>query len=151
MKNKSDIIGSSFLFLLGVGALIGAIQLKVGTPVEPQPGFFPFVGGIMLLVFSTIIFVKAWLGQSEQKVAFGDMSRPAMLLGVMVLLVVILERLGYVIGTLIASVLILRILGVKSWLTLIVTSLSLSIGTYILFDKLLGVELPVGLLSLIGL
>ena len=151
MKNRSDILGSVFLFLLGTGAVIGAIRLQVGTPTEPQPGFFPFVAGVILLVFSIIIFLQGWLGRSREQIAFGEIGRPAMLLGVMILLVLVLDRLGYVIGTFIASGLILRILNVKSWKVLILTSLCLSVGTYILFDRLLGVDLPVGLLSRFGL
>jgi hypothetical protein len=151
MKSKSDIIGSIFLFLLGIGAMIGAVQLKIGTPTEPQPGFFPFVAGIILLIFSTLIFFQAWFGASQHKVAFGEIGRPALLLGVMILLVLVMDSLGYVLGTLIASFLILRILGAKSWGVLILTSLCLSIGTYVLFDRLLGVDLPVGILSHLGL
>ena len=151
MKNRSDIIGSIFLFLLGIGAIIGAVQLKIGLPTEPQPGFFPFVGGIILLIFSTIIFLQGWLGTGKEQIAFGEIGRPALLLGVMILLVFVMDRLGYVMATFIASGLILRILSVKSWRVLIITSLCLSIGTYILFDRLLGVDLPVGLLSHFGL
>jgi putative tricarboxylic transport membrane protein len=150
-KNRNDVIGSIFLFFLGIGAIIGAIQLQVGSPTEPQPGFFPFVGGIILIVFSTIIFLQGWLGRSKEQIAFGEIGRPALLLVVMILLVAILDRLGYVVGTFIASGLILRILSVKSWKALILTSLCLSIGTYVLFDRLLGVDLPVGLLSHFGL
>jgi hypothetical protein len=84
-------------------------------------------------------------------VAFGEVGRPALLLAVMIVLVAVLDRLGYVIGTFIASGLILRILNVKSWRVLILTSFCLSIGTYILFDKLLGIELPVGILARFGL
>jgi hypothetical protein len=45
----------------------------------------------------------------------------------------------------------LRILNVKSWRIIIFTSLCLSIGTYVLFDKLLGIDLPVGVLARLGL
>jgi len=151
MKNVGDILGSLVLFLLGIGAIIGAIRLQVGSPTEPQPGFFPFVGGIILVVFSTILFLQGWLGGAKKRVASGEIGRPALLLAVLIVLVAILDRLGYVIGTLIASGLILRILNVKSWRVLIMTSLCLSIGTYVLFDKLLGVDLPVGFLARFGL
>jgi putative tricarboxylic transport membrane protein len=151
MKNRSDTLGSIFLFLLGIGAIIGAIRLNVGSPTEPQPGFFPFIGGLILVVFSTILFLQGRLGRNKEQVVFGEIGRPALLLIVMILLVLSLDRLGYVIGTFIASFLILRILSVKSWRALIVTSLCLSIGTYVLFDRLLGVDLPVGLLSRFGL
>jgi hypothetical protein len=151
MKNRSDAVGSLFLFLLGIGAVFGAIRLKVGSPTEPQPGFFPFLGGLSLIVLSSIIFLKGWVGQSQKKVAFGEVGRPALLLVVLIALVAVLDSVGYVIGTFIASGLILRILNVKSWRTLILTSLCLSIGTYILFDKLLGIDLPVGILARLGL
>ncbi len=151
MRNRSDAAGSLFLFLLGIGAVVGAVRLKVGSPTEPQPGFFPFLGGLSLIVFSAIIFIKGWIGKSEKKVSFGEIGRPALLIVVMIALVVILDSIGYVIGTFIASGLILRILNVKSWRTLIFTSLCLSIGTYVLFDKLLGIELPVGILARWGL
>jgi hypothetical protein len=84
-------------------------------------------------------------------VVFGEVGRPALLLVVLIALVAVLDRVGYVIGTFIASGLILRILNAKSWWTLILTSLCLSVGTYILFDKLLGIDLPVGILARLGL
>jgi hypothetical protein len=151
MKNTGDVVGSFFLFFLGIGAVIGAIRLHVGSPTEPQPGFFPFLGGLSLIVLSSIILLKGGLGQSQKKVVFGEVGRPALLLVVLIVLVGVLDRLGYVIGTFIASGLILLILNVKSWRVLILTSLCLSVGTYILFDKLLGIELPVGILVRLGL
>ena len=151
MKNTGDVVGSLFLFFLGSGAVIGAIRLHVGSPTEPQPGFFPFLGGISLIVLSSIILLKGGIGQSQKKVFFGEVGRPALLLVVMIALVAVLDRVGYVIGTFLASGLILRILNVKSWRVLLLTSLCLSIGTYILFDKLLGIELPVGILVRLGL
>jgi hypothetical protein len=151
MKNTGDVVGSFFLFFLGIGAVIGAIRLHVGSPTEPQPGFFPFLGGISLIVLSSIIFLKGRIGQSQKEVVFREVRRPALLLVVMIALVAVLDRVGYVIGTFIASGLILRILNVKSWRVLLLTSLCLSIGTYILFDKLLGIDLPVGILVRLGL
>jgi putative tricarboxylic transport membrane protein len=151
MKNAGDAVGSLFLFLLGIGAVFGAIRLKVGSPTEPQPGFFPFLGGLSLIVLSTIIFFKGRIGQSQEKIAFGEIGRPALLLAVMIALVAVLDSVGYVVGTFLASGIILRILNVKSWRIIIFTSLCLSIGTYVLFDKLLGIDLPVGVLARLGL
>ncbi len=65
----------------------------------------------------------------------------------MVLYVAILERVGYVISTIMLSVVILRILETKSWWVLAGVSLILSIGSYVVFDRLLGVTLPSGILK----
>ncbi len=126
---------------------MGAVQLHVGSPTEPQPGFFPFLGGISLIFLSVIIFSRGWLGRSRNEAAFGEVRRPALVLTVLIGLVVVLDRLGFVIGTFVASGLILRILRVKSWRVLILTSLGLSLGTYLLFDRLLGIDLPTGMLG----
>jgi hypothetical protein len=69
----------------------------------------------------------------------------------MIVLVAVLDRVGFLFGTFLASGLILRILNVKSWRVVFVTSLCLSIGTYLLFDRLLGIDLPVGILARWGL
>jgi hypothetical protein len=151
MKNTGDVVGSLFLFFLGIGAVIGAIRLHVGSPTEPQPGFFPFLGGLSLIVLSSIILLKGGIRQSQKKAVFREIGRPALLLVVMIALVGVLDSVGYVIGIFIASGLILRILNVKSWWVLFLTGFCLSIGTYILFDRLLGIELPVGILARLGL
>ncbi len=149
MKNRIDTIGSLILFFLGIGAVGGAIRLHIGTPTQPQPGFFPFLAGISLIILSPIIFLKGRYVMEPKKNLFGEVSRPAMLLLVMIGIVVTLSYVGYVIGSFIASVLILRIMRVKSWSVLLLTGLFISSGTYLLFDKLLGVELPVGFLSVL--
>ena len=49
MRNRTDIIGSVLLIFIGIGVVIESIRLKVGTPLMPQPGFFPFLGGLLLI------------------------------------------------------------------------------------------------------
>ncbi|MCG6538078.1 MAG: tripartite tricarboxylate transporter TctB family protein, partial [Syntrophales bacterium LBB04] len=103
MKNRSDMLGGLLLFLVGTGAVIGAVHLKVGLPTEPQPGFFPFVGGVVLVILSAIIFLRGWLKSDGERVVFGEVGRPALILAVMVALVAALDPVGYVICTFIAS------------------------------------------------
>jgi putative tricarboxylic transport membrane protein len=151
MKSRTDLVYGLLLFLIGIGSIIEALRLHIGSLVQPEPGFFPFLAGISLAVFSFIIFLKGWLGTSQNKVKIDEMRRPALLIAVLIALVAALDFVGYVIGSLVASVLILCIMNVKSWRVLVVTSCCLSIGTYVLFDKILGINLPVGILAYWGL
>jgi hypothetical protein len=48
------------------------------------------------------------------------------------------------------SAVILRILGVKSWRALGVASVLLAVGTYVLFARILGIDLPLGVLGFLG-
>ena len=147
MKDRSSILGGFFFFMVAVAAAIGAIQLNLGSPTEPQPGFFPFVGSVILVFLSVILILQGWKRDDTEPVVFGEVRSLVLFLAVMAAFVAFLDRGGYAICTFIASGLLLRILNIKSWRVLILTSLCLSIGTFILFDKLLGVDLPVGFLS----
>jgi hypothetical protein len=57
-----------------------------------------------------------------------------------------LETLGYIIATALLSAVMLRVLETK-FRMLLPVSLLLAIGSYILFDRLLGVSLPGGPLA----
>jgi putative tricarboxylic transport membrane protein len=151
MKNTGDVIGGLVLCALSIAAGIGSVSLRIGSPTEPQSGFFPFAGSMLLFVFSVVIILQGLLGPQKEREAAGKAGRPTALVLVMTVLVAALNPLGYVVSTFIASGFILRIMGVKSWRVLIITGLCLSVGTYLLFDKLLGVDLPVGFLARFGL
>ena len=147
---KGDVIGGLLLTVAGFAVVVGALKLRVGTPTSPQPGFFPFLGGLVLVVLSVILLVQAWRGRSTGTEAFGEVRRPVILIVGMGVYVAILDPLGYVLATVFIAALILRVLGVASWRVLGVASVALSAGTYLLFDRLLGVELPAGILGFLG-
>ena len=79
--------------------------------------------------------------------AFGKVWRPAFLIAGLFIYTFILDLVGYIIATIVLSVIILRILESKSWWKLSAISLASSVGTFILFDRILGVTLPLGLLK----
>jgi putative tricarboxylic transport membrane protein len=154
MQNRGDIIGSVVLILIGIGVVIGSIRLHVGTPLMPQPGFFPFLGGFLLIGLSLVLLVQGWLGRNEAprqpREAFGEWRRPLILVVSMSVYTAVLEWLGYVLPTIALSVVILRVLGVTSWKVLILASVGLSVGTYVLFGRILGIDLPAGVLPFLG-
>ena len=149
-RNWSDIIGSLILILIGASVVVGSIRLHIGTPTTPQPGFFPFLGGAILIGLSLILLAYGWLGHGKRIEAFGEIRRPAILVVAMAGYVGVLDRLGYVPATFLISLVILRVLGVKSWKVLGLASVLLAGGTYLLFARLLGIELPAGILEFLG-
>jgi putative tricarboxylic transport membrane protein len=154
MQNRGDIIGSVVLILLGIGVVIESIRLHVGTPLMPQPGFFPFLGGLLLVGLSLVLLVQGWLGRDKVPLhpqeAFGEWRRPLILIVGMSVYTAVLEWLGYVLPTIALSAVILRVLGVTSPKVLIVASVGLSVGTYVLFGRILGIDLPAGVLPFLG-
>ena len=146
---KGDLVGGVAFMLAGLAVMAGAVAQKVGTPTEPQPGFFPFLGGAVIVALSLALQVQALRGHSSGGQAFGEMRRPAILVIGMAVYAAVLDPLGYVISTVFIGALILRVLGVTSWRVLAVTSVLLAVGTYAVFDRLLGVELPAGVLDML--
>ena len=146
-RNLGDIIGSIFFMFVGIGVTIGAIGLHVGKATEPQPGFFPFLGGITLSVLSGILLLRTWRGRNTGTRAFGKLWGPCILFLVLIFYVATLETLGYLICTAILSAVILRVMETRSLKVLILTSILVAVGSYILFHRLLDVPLPLGILA----
>ena len=147
MRKVGDIlVGIVFLFIATVFT-VGGIRLQIGTPTEPQPGFFPFLGGITLIILAGILLFQGWQGKSSGTQAFGKLWGPLILTAGLVAYVAALETMGYIIATTILSAIVLRILGTKSFWVMSAISLILGVGSYFIFDGLLGVPLPVGVLA----
>ena len=155
MQNRIDIIGSVLLILIGIGVVIESIRLKLGTPLMPQPGFFPFLGGALLIGLAAILLVQSLRRRADSPPrqpgeAFGTLWKPAILIVSLCVYTAALEPLGYVLPTTILVAVVLRVLGVTSWKILGLASIGLSVGAYVLFGKALGIDLPTGVLPFLG-
>jgi putative tricarboxylic transport membrane protein len=146
MRKSGDIVVGLFFLAVGIVFMIGAVKLKVGVPTEPRPGFFPFIDGIILTGLSILFLIEAWGGKSGETRAFGKMGGPVLVVLTLVLYVATIETLGYVITTTILSAVVLNVMETKPRV-LVLMSLILAVASYLLFDRLLGVTLPRGLLT----
>jgi putative tricarboxylic transport membrane protein len=112
------------------------------------------VGGLLLIGLSLILLVQGWLGRGtaprQPREAFGEWHRPLILVVSLSIYTAVLEAFGYVLPTIAIAIVILRVLGVTSWKALILTSIGLSVGTYYLFGRIMGIELPAGVLSFLA-
>ena len=147
MRKFGDLIGGLFFLCLGIGACIGGIRLQVGKLTEPGAGFFPFLGAVVLAVLSAILLFQAWLGRSKGTEAFGTLWRPIALIAGLIIYVAILDSIGYIIAMTVLCTMILCVLETKKWWADAVVALIIALGSFILFDSLLGVRLPRGILG----
>jgi putative tricarboxylic transport membrane protein len=146
MRKPGDIVVGFCFLAIGIAFAVSSVKLKIGVPTEPQPGFFPFIDGIILIVLSALFLVRAWRGRAGDSDAFGKVGGPAIVVLTLILYVATLETLGYVITTAILSAVVLRVMETKPGV-LVLVSLILAVVSYLLFDRLLGVTLPPGLLA----
>ncbi|MBA4423726.1 MAG: hypothetical protein C0390_11630 [Syntrophus sp. (in: bacteria)] len=146
MRKSGNIAVGLFFLAIGVVFVIGAVKLQVGVPTEPRPGFFPFIDGTILIALSALFLFQAWGGRAGESHAFGKIKGPVLVVLTLVLYVATLETLGYVITTTILSAIVLKVMETKPRV-LVLMSLILAVVSYLLFDRLLGVTLPRGLLA----
>jgi putative tricarboxylic transport membrane protein len=130
---------------LGVGACLEAHRLGFGSVLAPQPGFFPWFGGLVLVGLSLGLFGQAWRGRDADLSPAGEWTRPAMLLAALVLYVPLLEPVGYPIATIALCTAALRVLESR-WSVALGVSIGIALATFFLFKRVLGIELPVGAL-----
>jgi putative tricarboxylic transport membrane protein len=150
MQNKRDVISSVVLILVGLVVIVWSIRLQVGTLLRPMPGFFPFLVGFGIIALSLILLAQGWLGRTTASKAYGRWQRPLIMVAGLAVYSIILDPLGYILSTIFIAAITLRILGVMSWKVIGASSVVLSVLVYFLFTRLLGVELPAGVLSFLG-
>ncbi len=141
---KIDVIGSLLFICAGVWVSVVAVRLHLGSPTEPGPGFFPFLGGASLTVISLFLLLESLWGRSTGAESFGGIRRPLTMYAGCVAYVAVINIAGFVIATTALSVIVLRMLGRKKWWMDAGTGLVFSLGSYFLFAKILDVPLPAG-------
>ena len=140
-------IGAGFLLFLGVVGIWLSTSLPVENSEELGSSFFPLLISIFLLILSTINLANlVWRGGNSNQPIKWPQREGLIRMGVMIFLFIgyigILERLGFIISTLLLIFLFARLVFQKSWLmsgTLSVLAVS---SAYALLSELLGVRLP---------
>ena len=146
MRKPGEIVVGLCFLAIGLIFTAGAVKLQIGTPTEPQPGFFPFMDGLVLVLLSLVFLTLAWRGRIGQCHPFGKLGGPVIVVIGLVLYVAVLEPLGYLIATVFLSAVVMKVLETKTGI-LVLVSLALPLVSYLLFDRLLGVTLPAGILA----
>jgi len=148
---KADQISAVFWVVFSLFAMVGSYKLKLGTPMQPGAGFFPFLCSAFILLMSIIVLIQAfWLKRDLQK-SISDIwrnvrwTRPLAIASIVAGYIMLLEYCGFVLTALGMLVMLLKTVEEQSWKKTVVVSLLAVAGSYLIFDKLLLVTLPMGL------
>jgi putative tricarboxylic transport membrane protein len=147
-----DRVAWSVLLFFGIFVVYESLQINYyGSDFGPGPGFFSFWLGVLVLVLS-VIEVGRTFGKRAPlpKDFFPDraaVGRIGSLLGALVGVVFLLDRLGYSLTMALFCVFLLRVLGKQPWWLTVVLTLAGSFGTAYIFRQL-QVILPGGILRM---
>jgi putative tricarboxylic transport membrane protein len=140
----------SSLFWLVVSGLIcfHALQLGVGTLSDPGSGFVFLFAGLVIGIFSFLIFIVSIRGRNEGVSSpFKNVHWGKFMLALFYILLygVFLERLGFLLSTFLLLGLLLRTIESKRWYVILMVALGGAWGTYGIFELWLHTRLPRGI------
>ncbi len=154
MKNR-DLIGS--LFWIGVGFFFCGGALMYGLMEEgvPGPGLLPLIAGTALILLGIGVLVPALRKKGKAK-SPGEKFFPErdslkkVFLAVVALWVygMALEYLGFLLVTFLFMFFLLKFIEPQRWSVVLAVSILTAAASYILFQSLLKVQLPKGILGI---
>jgi putative tricarboxylic transport membrane protein len=149
---------SSILFLLfSVYISIESYRLGLGKLSMPGPGTFPFIASAALGIISASLLIRTLLKEPLKKTVAepSEASEPInwqnifLTLAAMLVYVVIFGWLGFVLSTFVVMIFLVWAVGRAPWHVSLITALSITIASYLLFEVALDAQLPKGILDLL--
>jgi len=151
---RKDLISSSVWLLAGLFITIMSLSsLKIGTVRNPGPGFFPLIVGMVLTFLSLMILLRAIFTKTEENrnisELWANLNWPKMFyaIGILVIYPIVLEIVGFLLTTFLVLTLLCIGIEPKKWGLGIGLSFVSSACSYLLFDRILQVQLPRGFLG----
>jgi hypothetical protein len=153
MTKKKDLIAG--LFWLGIGLLLSiwSMSYPIGTLIQPGPGFLALALGILLILLSLIVLVRAIASSFAVREAplsspFGGWKKIAFTVLVLILGAFFFERVGYLLTFFLLVIFLMRGAGSQSWKKIFLVAFCSVLGIYLVFVLLLEQPLPLGILGI---
>jgi putative tricarboxylic transport membrane protein len=149
---RSDLVVAGLSAGLAIAYLLGTEtipSLDIGDPLGPRA--FPILIGICLLLASVLLVFET--RQAKQPAAAGALGRLFMdrkvlgTLAAMIVFALVFETLGYLLSSVLFLLALTSLVHRGHPLLNATVSIGFAVVSYLLFDKLLGVALPQGLLG----
>lgn len=146
MKIKSQRDFASGLMFIAIGAsfAIGALNYSFGDSAKPGPGFFPFGLGVMLAALGAFVLFEALAIETDDGEPIGGVAWKPLLfiVGSVVGFGLLLPRLGMVV-TLPLLIVVSALAGDEfHWPSALVTAVLLTLLSWGVFIKGLGLTIP---------
>ena len=152
MRNP-DQWSSLFWLLAGIGITLGSLKYGFGTLQAPGAGFITFFAGMILSLLAVVFFLSSL--KRDKKLHEGvkilweglEVGKVIYVIFLLVAYTLILKHLGFLITTFGLLCLLFKVKAAYPLLKIILISLLVTTGAYLLFQVWLKVQLPRGILE----
>jgi putative tricarboxylic transport membrane protein len=134
-------------FFISLWICLEAMQVPFGSVRMPGAGFFPLLLGVTLGVLSLVLLAMNLCGEAGE-VTQVTQSRPEILylIGTMFASVWLFERAGYLLTMALFLGVTMKLLAKTRLPVAVIIALMGSVASYLLFDHVLMIVLPAGIL-----
>jgi putative tricarboxylic transport membrane protein len=151
MRNP-DQPSSLFWLLVGIVISVSSLKYGFGDFISPGAGFITFFAGAVLSLLSILLFISSLRSREPGKGlgALWEGREVGKVLYVIILLAaytLTLKFLGFLIATLALLAFLFRLKATYGLLKIILMSLLITAGAYLVFQVWLQVQLPKGILQ----
>ena len=138
---------SLILLVFSVLVWMGANNFPASNGQGLGPDFFPKVTAIVLGFLAILLFFRKE-NNEESVFSFSRSAVPLFVSGIvaLVLYVFVIEIIGFTISTILLTFCWMWLMGIRKWITLIAASILISVGIGAVFEYLLFVPIPHGIL-----
>ena len=148
----ADLVGGMAGVSLGLFAFWFSRSMPADVVMKIGPGFFPAILSSLLVLFSCSLIVKALLSRvraSEDtlRITAEGRWRGALTLVATVAFVTAIESLGYIPTAITFLTFMMLVMGKRKPLAILVFPTLVTVGIWLVFEKLLHLSMPPGILE----
>ena len=136
----TNLVTAAVVVALGAAALVGSISLGPGEASAPEPGTWPTLVSIALIVLGLALALRTRTTDAERFTRTGLIVLAA--IATMIVYVAVVGTVGFELPTAILTLVWMRFLGRERWRLSITVSLAVTAALYLLFVGALDVSIP---------
>jgi putative tricarboxylic transport membrane protein len=142
-----ELVFNLLLMALGIYVVVTSLRIGFGTLREPDAGFFPFVGGLIILISNFSVLARE--ARENQPFFPNRAGIPIffMFTAIAACWILFMPYLGYVIMSFLAVLGLSKVMKLEGWGKPILLSSVVAFFIYLLFDYWLYLDLPRGILG----
>jgi len=144
IKSSRDFWSGLMLISVGTAFAIGALRYTFGTSARPGPGFLPIALGALLALLGLLLTLKSLATAATDREAVGRIvwRPPLLVLGALLLFAFLLPRAGMFVSLPILVVISARAGDEFRLVDALAGAVVLTIGSWLVFIKGLGLTIP---------
>lgn len=157
----ANLVASVLFIALGIWGITQMLNLQTVKDTYAQPNVFPLAMIVGMLIFSVVLLIQSILKLSKMDVNDPNVDKAEsinfikdkgvqgalIVIALCVAFVLLFRPLGYVLDAAIIGFVIMALIGKRNWVVMILVSILVPFIMWLLFFKLLSVNIPMGPLT----